>query len=182
MNLAQTTDGARRLSGQSIEALYGLLRDKDTPKNAFTSSLGNLLWFADERAESVLRLVRSGSLWDADIIFRCFNEAYVKFLFVCFLNESERESSIDEFSNDLWVVHDLRTAERSEEPLSVKDIPPGLARALKGTDPARSRNCEVEDTLSEQETRRPLEKMVIPEYGARSFSLLRTNLRLKRLC
>jgi hypothetical protein len=131
MSVAKTTEGARRLSGQSLEALYALLRDKDTPKNAFTSSLGHLLWFADERAESVLRLVRGGCLWDADIIFRCFNEAYVKFLFLCFLNESERESSISEFMNDLWAVHDLRTSERSEELLSVKDIPPGLTRALK---------------------------------------------------
>jgi len=47
------------------------------------------------------------------------------------LNESEREGSVDEFLNQLWEVHDLRTAERSEELLSTKDIPPGFARALK---------------------------------------------------
>lgn len=131
MDVIKATDDARGLFGRSLEALYQVIRSRETPKNAFTSTLGSLVWFADERGESILRLIRSGCLWDADIISRCFNEAYVKFLFLCFANDSEREASVNEFTNDLWLVHDLRTAERSDELLSMKDISSEFARALK---------------------------------------------------
>jgi len=92
---------------QSLFARYG-----SKPHQA-TQTLKNLFWYLSARSQAVSFLVSYGYSWDAEIILRSFYETAAKILFICFADENEKPTLIDEFWNGFGPINDRRTARKA---------------------------------------------------------------------
>lgn len=72
-----------------------------------------LFWYLSSRSQTVSFLASWGYPWDAEIILRSFYETAAKILFLCFAEEGEKPTLVDEFWNKLGPINDRRTARKA---------------------------------------------------------------------
>lgn len=77
--------------------------------------------FIIERLCSVTQLATQGDNWDAEIIYRCALEAYIKLTFICSSSGREREQRLNEYWNDLREVNSIKQSEQAKKTLELYD-------------------------------------------------------------
>lgn len=85
---------------------------QNTP--AVVPTLDELFRYLSSRSQAVSFLLSWGYAWDAEIILRSFYETAAKILFICFSEENDKLTLIDEFWNKLRSISDRRRARKAE--------------------------------------------------------------------
>lgn len=92
-----------------------------TPKTLFV--LRQLLINCHTTSESALLLIGNLRPWDAEMLLRSVLEGTVRFVFLCNLDDIEREQRVQEFWEDLPESEQIRTSKRLQHILSQVDDP-----------------------------------------------------------
>lgn len=91
----------------------GLFSRHGSGKPDITPTLKTLFWYLSSRSQAVSFLASWGYAWDAEIILRSFYETAAKILLLCFAEEGEKPTLVDEFWNKLGPINDRRTAKKA---------------------------------------------------------------------
>lgn len=111
----------RQLQDACLEA-HATIRDEvaslfqrysqDTP--GISPTLAQLFNYQSSRNQAASLLVSRGYAWDAEIILRSFYETSAKILFICFSDDEQKLTLLDEFWNKLGSINDRRRARKAE--------------------------------------------------------------------
>lgn len=113
--MEQLVSETKRIASIFLDALAKTLRSLDQDDRNLIKFANGLLYFIDERIDSILYLTETGRLWDAEIIMRAFTEATIRILFVCYTDAEERERRLNEYWNDLAEINSLKQSNKAKK-------------------------------------------------------------------
>lgn len=68
-----------------------------------------------KRSNTIITLIETGDLWDAEILTRPLMECTVKLCFICYASKDERPQLLKEYMNDLPEINQLNQSERAKK-------------------------------------------------------------------